>query len=127
MTDHTHHSNDTTKRIHPIDVHIGQRVEQRCKELDINIETLAARTGENIGMLDRMMRGAEKIHASQLFDLTHVLHVSVGFFFEKYQDEINKDFERLSKAFLQLPDSRHREQFISHLEDHINNLTNQKE
>lgn len=75
-----------TSNIHPLDIHIGKCTEQRRKELGLQLETLSAYSGISIADLCRIESGSSKVSATQVFNLSHALHVSVNFFFEKYKD-----------------------------------------
>jgi len=67
---------------HPIDVHVGQRVRLRRTLLGWSQEKLAQALGLTFQQVQKYERGANRIGASRLFDLSRVLDVPVSFFFD---------------------------------------------
>ncbi|MBM3546710.1 MAG: helix-turn-helix transcriptional regulator [Alphaproteobacteria bacterium] len=72
---------------HPIDVHVGQRVRLRRTLLGWSQERLAQALGLNFQQVQKYERGANRIGASRLFDLSRVLDVPVSFFFDDMPGE----------------------------------------
>ncbi len=66
----------------PIDVHVGQRVRLRRTLLGMSQEKLGEAIGLTFQQVQKYERGANRIGASRLFDLSRVLDVPVGYFFE---------------------------------------------
>ena len=71
----------------PIDVHVGSRVRLRRTLLGLSQEKLGDALGLTFQQVQKYERGANRIGASRLFDLSRVLDVPVSFFF----DEMSKD------------------------------------
>jgi len=69
----------------PIDVHVGSRVRLRRTLLGMSQERLGNAIGLTFQQVQKYERGANRIGASRLFDLSRVLDVPVSFFF----DDIN--------------------------------------
>jgi transcriptional regulator with XRE-family HTH domain len=67
---------------HPTDVHVGARVRLRRTLLGMSQEKLGEALGLTFQQVQKYERGANRIGASRLFELAHVLDVPVGFFFE---------------------------------------------
>jgi transcriptional regulator with XRE-family HTH domain len=67
---------------HPIDMHVGQRVRLRRTLLGWSQEKLAQALGLTFQQVQKYERGANRIGASRLFDLSRVLDVPVSFFFD---------------------------------------------
>jgi len=67
---------------HPIDIHVGQRVRLRRTLLGWSQEKLAQALGLTFQQVQKYERGANRIGASRLFDLSRVLDVPVSFFFD---------------------------------------------
>lgn len=67
----------------PIDVHVGQRVRLRRTLLGMSQEKLGEAIGLTFQQVQKYERGANRIGASRLFDLSRVLDVPVGYFFEE--------------------------------------------
>ncbi len=66
----------------PIDVHVGARLRLRRTLLGFSQETLGQAVGITFQQLQKYERGANRISASRLFNLSRVLDVSVAFFFD---------------------------------------------
>jgi len=67
---------------HPIDVHVGSRVRLRRTLLGMSQEKLGEAIGLTFQQVQKYERGANRIGASRLFDLSRVLDVPVSFFFD---------------------------------------------
>ncbi|MFC5359543.1 helix-turn-helix domain-containing protein [Azospirillum himalayense] len=66
----------------PIDVHVGSRVRIRRTLLGMSQEKLGESIGLTFQQVQKYERGANRIGASRLFDLSRVLDVPVSFFFD---------------------------------------------
>lgn len=71
----------------PVDVHVGARVLMRRMELRVSQERLADALGVSFQQIQKYERGANRIGASRLFDLSRVLGVGVEYFFENMPEE----------------------------------------
>ena len=67
----------------PIDIHVGSRVRFRRTILGLSQEKLAEAIGLTFQQVQKYERGANRIGCSRLFDISRVLSVPVGFFFEE--------------------------------------------
>ena len=76
----------------PIDVHVGARVRLRRTLLGMSQEKLGEAIGLTFQQVQKYERGANRIGASRLYDLSRVLDVPVSFFFDDMPEEV----ERLS-------------------------------
>ncbi len=74
----------------PVDVHVGSRVRLRRTLLGLSQEKLGEAVGLTFQQIQKYERGANRIGASRMYDLAHVLDVPVAFFFEEIPDEIKK-------------------------------------
>jgi transcriptional regulator with XRE-family HTH domain len=72
----------------PIDIHVGSRVRLRRTLLGMSQEKLGEAIGLTFQQVQKYERGANRIGASRLFDLSRVLDVPVGFFFEDMSDDV---------------------------------------
>jgi transcriptional regulator with XRE-family HTH domain len=72
---------------HPIDIHVGQRVRLRRTLLGWSQERLAQALGLTFQQVQKYERGANRVGASRLFDLSRVLDVPVSFFFDDMPGE----------------------------------------
>jgi len=75
-----------TGRPHPVDVHVGGRVRMRRTLLGMSQEKLGEAIGLTFQQVQKYERGTNRIGASRLYDLSKVLDVPVGFFFEDLSD-----------------------------------------
>jgi transcriptional regulator with XRE-family HTH domain len=66
----------------PIDQHVGRRVRMRRKMLAMSQEKLGAALGLTFQQIQKYEKGANRIGASRLQQMSHVLQVQVEFFFE---------------------------------------------
>jgi len=68
--------------MHPMDIHIGQRIRQRRILLGMNMWNLGAAVGLSFQMIQKYEAGLYCIPVSRLFELANALDVSPSFFFE---------------------------------------------
>ena len=66
----------------PTDQHVGARVRMRRKMLAMSQEELAAALGLSFQQVQKHERGANRIGASRLQQMSNILQVPVEFFFE---------------------------------------------
>src|SRR5690242_12789288 len=71
----------------PTDVHVGARVRLRRTLLGMSQEKLGDAIGLTFQQVQKYERGANRVGASRLFELSRVLDVPVSFFF----DELDPD------------------------------------
>ncbi|HEX4192364.1 MAG TPA: helix-turn-helix transcriptional regulator [Stellaceae bacterium] len=70
----------------PVDVHVGSRVRLRRTLLGMSQEKLGDALGLTFQQVQKYERGANRVGASRLYDLSRVLDVPVSFFFEEFGD-----------------------------------------
>jgi len=70
------------KQPHPIDVHVGRRVKMRRMLVGMSQEKLGEQLGLTFQQVQKYEKGANRIGASRLWDLSRILDVPVRFFFE---------------------------------------------
>ncbi|MCE2509455.1 MAG: helix-turn-helix domain-containing protein [Alphaproteobacteria bacterium] len=66
----------------PVDIHVGSRVRLRRTLLGMSQEKLAQAIGLTFQQIQKYERGANRIGASRLHELSQVLDVPVSFFFD---------------------------------------------
>lgn len=71
-----------SRRANPIDVHVGSRVRLRRMILGMSQERLGDLLGLTFQQVQKYEKGINRIGASRLFDLAHVLGVTVQFFYD---------------------------------------------
>ena len=72
-----------TGRPNPVDIHVGSRVRLRRTLLGMSQEKLADALGLTFQQVQKYERGANRIGASRLHQLSRILDVPVAFFFEE--------------------------------------------
>jgi len=70
------------KAPNPTDQHIGSRVRMRRKMLAMSQEQLAEALGITYQQVQKNEKGTNRIGASRLQQISHILQVPVAFFFE---------------------------------------------
>ncbi len=71
-----------TGRPNPVDVHVGARVRLRRTLLGMSQEKLGEAIGLTFQQVQKYERGANRVGSSRLFDLSRVLDVPIGYFFD---------------------------------------------
>ncbi len=89
----------------PIDVHVGARVRLRRTLLGMSQEKLGEALGLTFQQVQKYERGANRVGASRLFDLSRVLDVPVSFFFDDMSGEIEALSPRLMSGIAEEPAS----------------------
>src|SRR6201998_3409650 len=70
------------KAPNPIDRHVGSRVRMRRMMLSMSQEKLGDALGLTFQQVQKYEKGSNRIGASRLQQIAHILQVTVGFFFE---------------------------------------------
>lgn len=68
--------------VHPIDLHVGQRLRQRRCLLGMTQQKLAESVGIKFQQIQKYESGANRVSASRLWALAEALQVPVSHFFE---------------------------------------------
>ena len=68
---------------HPVDVHVGRRVRVRRTLLGLSQEKLGEALGLTFQQVQKYECGANRISASRLYQIGHILDVPVSYFFEE--------------------------------------------
>ena len=67
---------------HPVDLHVGKRIRHRRWIVGITQQQLAEKVGIKFQQIQKYESGSNRVSASRLWDISEILAVSVGFFFE---------------------------------------------
>ncbi len=67
---------------HPVDVHVGGRVRLRRKLLGMSQTDLGNALGVTFQQVQKYERGANRISASRLYELSQVLDAPISYFFD---------------------------------------------
>ena len=79
---------DKESRASPIDAHVGARIRLRRTLLGLSQEKLGDALGLTFQQVQKYERGANRVGASRLFDLSRVLDVPIAFFFDDLPDHL---------------------------------------
>lgn len=74
----------------PIDVHVGERLRTRRTLLGLTQTALADAIGLTFQQLQKYEKGANRIGASRLFDLSCILGVDMDYFFDEMDHATQK-------------------------------------
>ena len=78
-----------TGKPNPIDIHVGRRVRLRRTLLGLSQGKLGEAIGLTFQQVQKYERGTNRVSASRLYALSHVLDVPVPYFFEDMPPEIS--------------------------------------
>lgn len=67
----------------PVDVHVGTRIRQRRTLLGMSQEKLGKAVNLTFQQIQKYERGANRVGASRLFQLSRILDVPVSYFFDE--------------------------------------------
>ena len=79
----------------PIDVHVGARVKMRRTLLGMSQEKLGEAIGLTFQQVQKYERGLNRIGASRLFDISKVLEVPIGYFFDQMDEQVAERSPRM--------------------------------
>ncbi|MCP5366321.1 MAG: helix-turn-helix transcriptional regulator [Hyphomicrobiales bacterium] len=82
----------------PVDVHVGGRVRLRRTLLGMSQEKLGEAVGLTFQQIQKYERGANRIGASRLYELSSILDVPVSFFFDDLPDELKTHEGRFTRG-----------------------------
>ena len=68
---------------HPVDIGVGTRVRSRRILMGMSQERLADQLGVTFQQVQKYEKGSNRISASRLADISEILDVSPGYFFEE--------------------------------------------
>ena len=74
----------------PVDEHVGGRVRFRRTLLGVTQQQLAEALGVTFQQVQKYEKGANRIGSSRLYDLSTILDVPVGYFFEEMPESVSE-------------------------------------
>ena len=103
--------------LHPVDVHVGQRIRTRRRLLGMNQAALARALDLTFQQVQKYEHGTNRVSASKLSVIADVLGVPVSFFFIEGPPDHDTRMERpetikLVRRYYAIPDERVRKQFL---------------
>lgn len=72
---------------HPIDRHVGKRIKSRRLIRGLTQEELAAAVYLSFQQVQKYERGANRVSAGRLYELSKALSVPIQYFFDDFEDE----------------------------------------
>jgi transcriptional regulator with XRE-family HTH domain len=94
-----------TGRPNPVDVYVGARVRLRRTLLGMSQEKLGEAIGLTFQQVQKYERGANRIGSSRLYDLSRVLDVPIGFFFDDMPASIAASSPAQARGMAEEPSS----------------------
>lgn len=75
-------ANNKTRSPNPVDIHVGGRIRLRRMMNGLSQERLGEQMGLTFQQIQKYEKGANRVGASRLFQLSQVLDVPVSYFFD---------------------------------------------
>jgi transcriptional regulator with XRE-family HTH domain len=86
------------KSPNPIDIHVGSRVRLRRMLVGMSQEKLGEALGLTFQQIQKYEKGANRIGASRLYQISQILGVPVQFFYDDMADEIRAKSEGFAEG-----------------------------
>jgi len=80
-------STNVIKSPNPVDIHVGTRLRSRRLLLGMSQEELGKSVGLTFQQVQKYERGTNRVSASRLYELSHILQVPTTFFFDGLPDD----------------------------------------
>ena len=81
----------------PVDIHVGQQIRRARILLGLTQTGLAKALNVTFQQVQKYERGANRVSASRLWDLSQILNVEIGFFFDTMNDATKNASPRLRR------------------------------
>ena len=94
MADSTLDKNFGVTNNNAVDVHVGKRVRLRRTLLGMSQEQLGASLNITFQQVQKYERGANRISASRLWDISQILDVQISYFFDDMTDDTMRSSPR---------------------------------
>lgn len=88
---------DAQSDIHPLDLHVGNRLRMRRLRQNLTQEKLAHLVGLTFQQVQKYEHGANRISASRLYEIAVALQVPVSYFYEDLPSDI-PSFEGMAES-----------------------------
>ena len=75
-------------RASPVDIHVGARIRLRRTLMGMSQERLGDALGLTFQQVQKYERGANRVGASRLFDLSRILDVPISFFYDNMPESL---------------------------------------
>lgn len=70
--------------IHPVDRHVGRRVQEKRLGLGLSQTALAQAVGVSFQQVQKYEKGTNRVSASKLFEIAEFMREEIAFFFDGY-------------------------------------------
>ncbi len=112
---------------HDVDIHVGGRVRLRRSALGLSQDQLGAAIGLSFQQIQKYERGANRIGASRLYEMSKILNIPISYFFEgfdalglaeakdsSYQADpvIKRETLELMRSYHQILDTKQRKKIL---------------
>ena len=77
-----------------VDIHVGKRIRLRRTLLGLSQEQLGAALNITFQQVQKYERGANRVSASRLWDISQIIDVPIGYFFEDMSDDTMRSSPR---------------------------------
>ncbi|OUR76249.1 hypothetical protein A9Q83_15735 [Alphaproteobacteria bacterium 46_93_T64] len=81
---------------HPVDVHVGNKLRERRNFLRISQERLGKDLGLTFQQIQKYEKGANRVGASRLYQISQLLKVPPAFFFDEIPDSLTLNGSQVS-------------------------------
>ena len=75
---------DKDETIHPVDRHVGRRVQEKRLNLGLTQTALANAVGVSFQQVQKYEKGTNRVSASKLFEIAEFMREEIAFFFDGY-------------------------------------------
>ena len=89
----SHDADKGTRSPNPVDIHVGRRLRLRRILLGLSQEELGEKLGLTYQQIQNYEKGINRIGASRLFGIAHVLRVTAQFFYEEAPSAAPRQFD----------------------------------
>ncbi len=83
---------------HPVDVHVGNKLRERRNYLRMSQEKLGKELGLTFQQIQKYEKGANRVGASRLYDISQLLSVPPAFFFEEMPEHLSSSGGQISET-----------------------------
>lgn len=88
--------------IDPVDAHVGCRIRMCRARLNLSQDKLGNKLGVSFQQVQKYENGSNRVGASRLYHIAHVLGVPVTYFFDGLDEPFGEDIPKLSKKGMQV-------------------------
>jgi len=82
----------------PVDIHVGSRIRMRRILLGKSQEAVATLLGVSFQQLQKYESGANRVSASRLFDMAHILLTPISYFFDEMPADLTLPVDETASA-----------------------------